>query len=226
MTAAMARGSPPILPGGKMPSVQVKSEAQSGPATCDRPGPWPTRKDRDDVGKLTAEQRFWSKVDRSGDCWLWTGKLLPVGYAQFGVEGRRHVAVHRYAHELLIGPISEGFEVDHLCFVRHCVNPAHLEAVTPAENKRRMHEAMRQRGAYRSYAKMVERELREAEAGPNGIGVKAGGFDDAVHIRRVPESRLTFCDRIAATRNVVQRDAPPDPVSGCWTCLQELSRDV
>jgi hypothetical protein len=51
--------------------------------------------------------------------------------------GGRTTPAYRVAHELAIGPIPEGMEVDHLCFNPGCCNPAHLEAVTPAENKRR-----------------------------------------------------------------------------------------
>lgn len=47
------------------------------------------------------------------------------------------VLAHRYAYELLVGPIPEGLHIDHLCRVRLCVNPAHLEAVTCHENNRR-----------------------------------------------------------------------------------------
>ena len=78
------------------------------------------------------EVRFWRFVDR-GECWLWTGPLNPNGYAQFSVEGRR-VYAHRFAYELLIGPIPDGLQLDHLCRVRHCVNPKHLEPVTCQEN--------------------------------------------------------------------------------------------
>lgn len=83
--------------------------------------------------------RFWAKVDKDGPggCWLWTAGRTNGGYGMFGVEGNRTVPAHRYAYELLVGPIPGGLTIDHLCRVRHCVNPAHLEAVTYAENNRR-----------------------------------------------------------------------------------------
>ena len=86
---------------------------------------------------MTWLERFWSKVDKNGPngCWLWTASTLGGGYGQFR---QRAVQVspyaHRVAYELLIGPIPEGLELDHLCRVRHCVNPTHLEAVTHQEN--------------------------------------------------------------------------------------------
>lgn len=82
----------------------------------------------------TLDQRYWSKVDRSGGdnaCWLWTA-FTQKGYGRF--EG---VVAHRVAYELLVGPIPDGLQLDHLCRVRQCVNPAHLEPVTNAENARR-----------------------------------------------------------------------------------------
>lgn len=66
-----------------------------------------------------------------GPCWLWTGATT-VGYGRFRGSG-----VHRMAYEELVGPIPDGLVMDHLCRVRHCVNPAHLEPVTLAENVRR-----------------------------------------------------------------------------------------
>lgn len=82
----------------------------------------------------TAEERFWAKVEKQeGGCWLWTGAITSHGYGQFKVDGRL-VGAHRFAYELLVGPIPLGLTLDHLCRIRHCVNPSHLEAVTNREN--------------------------------------------------------------------------------------------
>lgn len=80
--------------------------------------------------------RFWSRVEITGDCWIWQGKHNGLGYGQFFVHGR-HVYAHRYAYEELIGPIPEGLELDHLCRNPSCVRPDHLEAVDHRTNIRR-----------------------------------------------------------------------------------------
>lgn len=79
-------------------------------------------------------ERFWAKVERveSSECWLWLACQDGKGYGLFWVG--RYVRAHRFAYELLVGPIPEGLQLDHLCRVRHCVNPAHLEPVTNREN--------------------------------------------------------------------------------------------
>lgn len=84
-------------------------------------------------------ERFWSHVDVRGDdeCWLWTATTTPSGYGQFFVSPgppRIRVPAHRMAYELVVGPIPEGLQLDHLCRVRHCTNPTHLEPVTGIEN--------------------------------------------------------------------------------------------
>lgn len=79
--------------------------------------------------------RFWRYVEKTDTCWLWRGAIEPGhrGYGRMNIEGRSRVA-HRVGYELLVGPIPEGLQLDHLCRVRRCVNPEHLEPVTPREN--------------------------------------------------------------------------------------------
>jgi hypothetical protein len=84
----------------------------------------------------TDAERFWSKVDKSGECWLWTATIASNGYGRFPM-GRSTVAAHRFAYELEIGPIPDGLELDHTCRVPACVRPSHVEPVTHAENMAR-----------------------------------------------------------------------------------------
>lgn len=85
---------------------------------------------------MSLEERFWAKVDK-GDgtgCWLWTGARNDVGYGQIWV-GDRIVYAHRAAYEMLVGPIPEGMQIDHLCRTPLCVRALdHLEPVTQREN--------------------------------------------------------------------------------------------
>ena len=76
--------------------------------------------------------RFWAKVNKTNDCWLWMGKTA-TGYGRLKVKGRE-IQAHRFAYELLVGSIPDGLELDHLCRVRHCVKPTHLEPVTRRVN--------------------------------------------------------------------------------------------
>lgn len=74
-------------------------------------------------------------------CWVWQGATDRDGYPHMQVRIRPGVKrlrrAQRVVHEEYLGPIPEGYEVDHLCHVIQCLNPEHLEAVTPEENLRR-----------------------------------------------------------------------------------------
>ncbi len=69
-------------------------------------------------------------------CWLWLGYLIRRGYGRVSLDGKMKLA-HRVVYEILHGPIPPGLECDHLCRVRACVNPDHIEPVTPSENAKR-----------------------------------------------------------------------------------------
>lgn len=93
------------------------------------------RKQRRDNPKTrkTADQRFWERVEMTDGCWLWTGLLSTYGYGRFTV-GRKEFIAHRWLYLTLVGPIQDSLELDHLCRVRRCVNPSHMEPVTPRVN--------------------------------------------------------------------------------------------
>lgn len=83
--------------------------------------------------RITPKERFWSKVDKGGDCWLWKTALNRSGYGVFSLDSK-WVAAHRVSYEWSYGPIPVGMMVDHSCHVRHCVNPSHLRLATPKQN--------------------------------------------------------------------------------------------
>lgn len=84
----------------------------------------------------TDYQYFMARIKKTDSCWLWIGDISAKGYGRFSRNKNRSKA-HRWSYEHFIGPIPEGLTIDHLCMVKCCVNPEHLEAVTAEENTRR-----------------------------------------------------------------------------------------
>lgn len=82
--------------------------------------------------RLSVDERFWNKVNRTEGCWLWTGYVSTYGH--FGMGGRT-VDAHRVAYELTYGPIPPGAEIDHRCFNKVCVRPDHLRLATSKQQK-------------------------------------------------------------------------------------------
>lgn len=79
-------------------------------------------------------ERFWSKVDQSGDCWEWLGARRHAGgYGAFW-NGTKVVLAHRFIYEAEFGPIPEALVVDHICRNTQCVRPSHLRAASRKQN--------------------------------------------------------------------------------------------
>ena len=144
LEAAPTQGSHPA-PSAPSPSSRPARRAARA-ARVRRRGP--PRTDGDDGSpsprRPSPLDRFLAKVQLSLLCWEWLGAVGSSGYGVFWAGPGLRLA-HRYAYEALVGPIPDGLDLDHLCGNTCCVNPAHLEPVTHAENVRRA--ARRRRAA-------------------------------------------------------------------------------
>lgn len=87
--------------------------------------------------------RFMGKIAKVDGHWMWTGVRMGLEPHQYGsfrpgtLASDPHRPAHVWIYEQLVGPIKTGLQIDHVCKVKLCCNPEHLEAVTPAENHRR-----------------------------------------------------------------------------------------
>lgn len=95
----------------------------------------PSAPDRSLVIERGMPVDVWKRIDvEASGCWAWTGTKNQNGYGHTAHGPLRRNLVHRFVFQLLVGPVPEGLELDHLCRVRHCCNPEHLEPVTHREN--------------------------------------------------------------------------------------------
>src|ERR1700688_2551484 len=128
------------------------------------PGPW--------------TERFWMKVHKTKDCWLWIAATTSAGYGDFRVGGRAggHYLAHRLAYRLTTGNDPIGLQIDHICHQKLCVNPAHLRPVTHKENLE--HRRGAQRGNKSSGVRGVTRNHGSwvAQVGHNGENIIVGRY--------------------------------------------------
>ncbi len=108
------------------------------------------------------KERFEAKINKTNDCWLWTGAKNDMGYGYIRLDGRS-VRAHRVSYELYVGKISKTKQINHKCHVRNCVKPTHLYAGTSSQNMIDMFESGRgetRRGEKSAMAKLTTANVR------------------------------------------------------------------
>lgn len=138
---------------------------------------------------LSDEERFWEKVDKSGDCWLCSGNPTHDGYSRVWVDGER-IYAHCYSYTLNVGPIPDDMEVDHTCFVPNCVRPDHLRLVTQKQNnEHRRGPLSNSKSGVRGVHWDKENECWLAQIGHHGKRLHVGRYDTLAEADRAVRAK-------------------------------------
>lgn len=130
-----------------------------------------------DRPRVTLSVRFWSKVNKTAKCWLWTGVMNDDGYGLFSHHGKNERA-HRFAWTLLVGEIPDGMQLDHRCRNRVCVKPDHLRLATNKQNAEHLGMRATNTSGYRGVTFDRRRNKWSVLVCHNGHNRNGGYFDD------------------------------------------------
>ncbi len=151
----------------------------------------------------TVFERFLAKIRVSDTlswngtpCWIWTDRPNHKGYGTLSVKGKHRFA-HRLSHEIFKGPIPAGMQPDHLCRIRNCENPDHLEAVTPYENFLR--------GQGRAAGFLIGERQKAKTHCPRGHEYTPGNTLVRTHGGRRPNRTCKACASMKAKENYAKR---------------------
>lgn len=155
---------------------------------------------------------FWDRADKTGACWLWAGSIDKHGYGRY-----KTFYAHRYAFELHTStPIRPGRQIDHMCRVRNCINPAHLRSVSNKQNQEN------REGPNRNGTSGVlgvtwnkRHKMWCAKFKHNGKGIYVGMYKDlaeAAEAIRVKRNKVYTCN--LADRPMANLAATVKPLSG------------
>lgn len=142
---------------------------------------------------------FWAQVDKTGECWVWTG-AYPGGvygrrYGRFGFAGRKYAA-HRFSWRIANGPVPNGMHVLHRCDNPSCVNPAHLFLGTHTDN---MHDM------FRKGRRRIVRGKEQGTAKLDDEGVLAIRAKYAAGVRQVDLAAEFGIDQTTVSKIVLRK---------------------
>lgn len=149
--------------------------------------------------------RFWAKVDKTGDCWEWKAGKKPNGYGQFKLSKpvQKQASAHRVAYELTYGAIPDGMQIDHVCHNVGCVRPEHLRAVTVKQNiENRPHAMRNSKSGIRGVSKHHKYDTWTAKVGHNYKIIHVGSYrspeeaEEAARAKRLELHTHNDADRI------------------------------
>lgn len=130
--------------------------------------------------------RFKRKTKVVNDCWVWNGTVGKNGYGKTTLKSV-HMSAHTASYKLFVGDIPKGLHLDHLCRNKLCVNPSHLEPVTPGENVRRHY-------AHQTHCKHGHKyTLSNTYFRPSGRGIRGCRKCRAIASKKSESLRRSFC---------------------------------